>query len=192
MTPRKFALAMLAGASFLSACGDPQSLLARLPTVADVYTIFALSGTPASYPSGINTYVRAAVRVDGNAAFDVAFDLDSAGHVVVYPVQKVVSSPGGSRHVGLRKVPGPFGAVTIAPEGTYADSAIVLSDSTQVVVVQSVRNGGNDVCQFDISPYIYAKMSVDSVVVSTRTIFVQTVLDPNCGFRSFEAGIPAK
>ena len=191
MTPRKFALALVASASVLTACGDSQLLQASLPTVQDAYILFALTGTPAAYPSGLNTYVRSAVRVDGNANFDVAFDIDSAGRAVLYPVQKIVSSLSSARHVGLRKVSGTFENVTIAPSGTYADSTIVASEG-DIVVVQAARNGAGDACQYDISPYIYTKMLVDSIAVDTRTIVLQTVLDPNCGFRSFESGIPAK
>jgi hypothetical protein len=191
MTPRKFALALIASASVLTACGDPALLRASLPTVEDVYTVFALTGTPAAYPSGLNTYVRAAVRVDGNANFDVAFDVDDTGHAILYPVQKIVSQLGGSRKVGLRKVSGGFSDVTLAPTGTYADSVIVAAPG-DIVIVQAQRNGSGDVCQFDISPYIYTKVLVDSIAVDTRTVVLQTVMDPNCGFRSFEAGIPTR
>ncbi|HEY0241541.1 MAG TPA: hypothetical protein VGC52_02650 [Gemmatimonadaceae bacterium] len=191
MTSRKLALAMVASAAILTACDDPDLLRASLPTVEDVYTVFALTGTPAAYPSGINTYVRAAVRVDGSGNFDVAFDIDNQGRAILYPVQKIVSSLSGTRRVGLRKVTGPFDSVTIAPTGTYADSVIVASQG-DIVVVQSIRNGSGDACQFDISPYIYTKMLVDSIAADTRTIKVQAVLDPNCGFRSFESGIPSR
>ena len=191
MTPRKFALALVASASILTACDDPDLLRASLPTVQDVYTVFALTGTPAQYPSGINTYVRAAVRVDGNANFDVAFDLDPQGRAIIYPVQKVVSSLSSTRRVGLRRVTGEFDDITIAPSGTYADSTIVAS-AGDIIVVQAQRNGAGDACQFDISPYIYTKMLVDSIATDTRTVIVQTVLDPNCGFRSFETGIPSR
>lgn len=191
MNPRRLALALIASASVLSACGDPASLRAALPTVQDVYTVFALTGTPAAYPSGINTYIRSAMRVDGNGNFDVAFDLDAAGRVIVLPVQKVVSLLSGTRKVGIRKVAGTFAEVTLAPSGTYADSVVVASRG-DIVVVQAVRNGSGDACQFNISPYIYTKMLIDSVAMATRTIVVQTVLDPNCGFRSFESGVPAK
>jgi len=189
MSPRKFALAIVASALVLTACGNPQGIIAQLPTVTDAYTVFALSGTPASFPSGINTYVRSAVRVDGNANFDVAFDLDATNHVLVYPVQKVVTSISVARQVGLKKVAGTFDAVTIAPTGTYLDSTVV-AGAGDVIVLQAVRNGANDACQFDISPYIYTKLVIDSVVVPSRSIFVKAVLDPNCGFRSFESGIP--
>jgi hypothetical protein len=191
MTPRKFALALIASASVLTACDDPALLRASLPTVQDVYTVFALTGTPAAYPSGLNTYVRAAVRVDGNANFDVAFDIDDTGHAILYPVQKIVSQLGSARKVGLRKVSGGFDDVTSAPTGTYADSIVVASPG-DIVIVQAARNGSGDACQFDISPYIYTKVLVDSIAVDTRTVVLQTVMDPNCGFRSFEAGIPSR
>ena len=191
MTPRKLALALVACASILTACDDPNLLEAQLPTVTDIYDVFALSGTPAAYPSGINTYIRSTVRVDGNANFDVAFDLDAQGSVLVYPVQKVVSSLTSTRRVGLRKVAGSFESVDLAPSGTYADSVLVAAPG-EVIVVQSVRNGVNDACQFNISPFIYTKLTVDSVATSSRTIRVSTVLDPNCGFRSFESGIPSR
>ena len=191
MTSRKFALAIVASAAILTACDDPDLLRASLPTVEDEYTVFALTGTPAAYPSGINTYVRAALRVDGSANFDVAFDIDDQGRALLYPVQKIVSSLSGTRRVGLRKVAGTFESVTEAPSGTYADSVIVATKG-DVVVVQSVRNGSGDACQFDISPYIYTKMLVDSIATDIRTIKIRTVLDPNCGFRSFESGVPSR
>ena len=191
MTSRKFALAILASAAILTACDDPDLLRASLPMVEDEYTVFALTGTPAAYPSGINTYVRAALRVDGSANFDVAFDIDDQGRALLYPVQKIVSSLSGTRRVGLRKVAGTFESVTEAPSGTYADSVIVASKG-DVVVVQSIRNGSGDACQFDISPYIYTKMLVDSIATDIRTIKIKTVLDPNCGFRSFESGVPSR
>ena len=191
MTSRKFALAIVASAAILTACDDPDLLRASRPTVEDEYTVFALTGTPAAYPSGINTYVRAALRVDGSANFDVAFDIDDQGRALLYPVQKIVSSLSGTRRVGLRKVAGTFESVTEAPSGTYADSVIVAAKG-DVVVVQSVRNGSGDACQFDISPYIYTKMPVDSIATDIRTIKIRTVLDPNCGFRSFESGVPSR
>ena len=191
MTSSKLALALVLCAGVLTACDSPNLLQAQLPTAEDTYDVFALTGTPAAYPSGINTYIRSTVRVDGNANFDVAFDIDDAGKVLIHPVQKVVTSLGGNRRVGLRKVDGSFASVTIAPSGTYPDSSVVASPG-EVVVVQSVRNGVGDACQFDISPYVYTKLTVDSLSLVSRAIRVSAVVDPNCGFRSFESGIPTR
>jgi len=187
---KSLALAVVGGVSLLAACGEVENLRATLPTATDAYTVFALSGTPASYPSGINTFVRQAVRVDGNANFDIAFDIDAQGRVVIFPVQRIVSTVAADRRVGLRKVDG-SATVTSAPTGVYADSSVVAAKG-EVVVVEARRNGLGDACQFDISPNIYTRLLITDVVVATRTILVQAVLNPNCGFRSFEDGIPAR
>ena len=77
--------------SGLNACGDPTSLQASLPTTVDTLSVFALSGTPPTYPSGISILARQTVRVDASALFDVALDINAAGNPVIYPVKLVVS-----------------------------------------------------------------------------------------------------
>ena len=190
MKSRLALLATMSAVVVLNACGDPTSLKASVPTFVDTLSVFALSGTPASYPSGISILARQAVRVDGFATFDVALDIDAAGNAIVYPVKLVVNSPGGTRPVGLFKIPSPFEAVLEAPKtGFTSDSSIVLAPG-QTVVIQSAHSGSGDLCQFAISPYIYAKLTVDSVSLASRTLYLREGLDPNCGFRSFASGIP--
>jgi hypothetical protein len=174
----------------LSACSNPTNLKASLPTAVDTLSVFALSGTPPTYPSGISILARQAVRVDGFASFDVALDINAAGKVVIYPVKLVVSSPGGSRPVGLLKQIAVFDSLAAAPNTGYeTDSSLVVAPG-EVVVVQSAHNSSGDLCQFSLSPNIYAKIAVDSVNIASRTLFLRLGLDPNCGFRSFVTGIP--
>jgi hypothetical protein len=186
----------IAGASLaalaLAACDDTNPFGATLPTAEDAYTIFALTGTPPAYPSGLNTAARAATRVDGNANFDVAFDINAEGNAVLYPVKLVVSSIGGDRPVGLRKVDAPFDSVLSAPTGTYQKDSAVVAGRGQVVVVEANRASSGDLCAFNISQNIYTKIVIDSVDVAGRTINIRTVMDPNCGFRSLAEGIPGK
>lgn len=191
MTLSKSALSCIAGILVITACGGTDLMRASLPTARDSYTVFALTGSPVAFPSGINIYFRQAVRVDGNANFDVAFDIDAGGNAVVYPARLIVSSLSGNRPVGIRKVSGTFESVLTAPTGMYVDSLPVIAGKGDVIVVESARNASGDVCQFSISPFIYSKLLIESVVPATRTIVVQAVLNPNCGFRSFEPGIPA-
>src|SRR3954465_12798210 len=104
-------LATLFGVVILSACGDPTSLKATSFTSVDTLSVFALSGTPPAYPSGISIVARQAVLVNGFAGFDVAFDINANGKAVVYPVKLVVTSLNGARPVGLQKVSGTFETV---------------------------------------------------------------------------------
>jgi hypothetical protein len=190
MKARLALLAAMCSALVLSACSDPTNLQANLSTSTDSLTVWALSGTPPSYPSGVSLVGRQVVRVDGFASFDVALDINPDGNAVLYPVKLVVSTPGGTRPVGLQRVPGIFDSVTAAPKtGFEVDSALVLTPG-EVVTIQSPQNGTGEICQFAISPYIYAKIVADSVDLAARTIFVRVAFDPNCGFRSLAAGVP--
>ena len=192
MNLRKTALGPTAAILLFVGCDGTDPFAAQLPTTTDSFTIFALTGTPPAYPSGLNLLSRTPTRVDGNASFDVAFDIDKDGNAIVYPVKLIVSSIGGDRPVGLKKVDAKFADVTEAPSGTYAqDSAVVLAKGG-VVVVEANRGGSGDICSFSLSPNIYSKLSIDSVNVATRTLFVTSVMDPNCGFRSFLEGVPSK
>jgi hypothetical protein len=192
MKLRKSIAGAAVAALALAACDDTNPFGATLPTVEDSYTIFALTGTPPAYPSGLNTAARAAVRVDGNASFDVAFDINAEGNAVLYPVKLVVSQIGGDRPVGLRKVAAAFDSVTSAPTGTYPTDSAVVAGKGEVIVVEAFRGTGGDICAFNITQNIYTKILIDSIDLVGRTINIKTVMDPNCGFRSFAAGIPEK
>ncbi len=190
MKARLALLATMCVVTVLSACGNVASLKATIPTYVDTLSLWSLSGTPPSYPSGISITSRQIVRVDGFAGFDIALDINASGKAVVYPVKLVVAIPGGSRPVGLERVSAPFEDVLEAPKTGYeTDSALVMAPG-EVVAVQSPHNGSGDICQFAISPNIYAKITVDSVNLASRVIYLRMGFDPNCGFRSFATGIP--
>jgi hypothetical protein len=190
MKARLVLLATMSVVVGLNACGDPTNLQASGINSVDTLSVFALSGTPPSYPSGLNALARQPVRVDGNANFDVAFDIDGSGNAVVYPVKLVVSLPGGSRVVGMQTLATVFDSVTSAPKSGYqTDTAVVLAPGN-TLVLQSQHNFSGDLCQFAINGNIFAKVAVDSVDLASRTLFLRLGLDPNCGFRSFVEGLP--
>jgi hypothetical protein len=190
MKARLALLATMCVVTVLNACGNVASVTATIPTYVDTLSLWSLSGTPPSYPSGISITTRQIVRVDGFASFDVAFDIDANGKTVIYPVKLIVAVPGGSRPVGLQRVTGPFENVLEAPKTGYeTDSAFVMVPG-EVVAVESPHNGSGDICQLSISPNVYAKIAVDSVNLASRVIYLRMGFDPNCGFRSFATGIP--
>jgi hypothetical protein len=190
MKVRLAILAAMCLAVMLNACGDPTSLQATNLTTTDTLSVFALSGTPPLYPSGISILAGQAIPVDGSALFDVAFDLDASGNAVVYPPKLVVNSLGGSRAVGLLKVAGSFESVLEAPKTGFDTDVPVTLTPGETVVMQSAHNFGSDICQFAITPYIYAKVTFDSVNVANRLLYLRMGVDPNCGFRSFASGVP--
>ncbi|HEX3533282.1 MAG TPA: hypothetical protein VHT23_03610 [Gemmatimonadaceae bacterium] len=190
MKARLALLATMCVVTVLNACGNIASVKATIPTYVDTLSLWSLSGTPPSYPSAISITTRQIVLVDGFAGFDIALDIDANGRTVVYPVKLVVAVPGGTRAVGLERVSGSFENVLEAPKtGFETDSALVMAPG-EVVAIESPHNGSGDICQFSISPNIYAKITVDSVNLASRVIYLRMGFDPNCGFRSFAAGIP--
>jgi len=183
-------LGTLCIAAGLSACGDPVELKATAPTTTDTLTVYALAGSPPSFPSALAIPSRQAVRVDGFGAFDVAFDINGAGQAVLYPLNLVVTVPGGGRAIGLQKVPGAFDDVAAAPRSGYVkDSALVVSPG-EVVAIEAQHNRQGDVCVFQLSPFVYAKITIDRIDLAARTLTFRLVTSLNCGFRSFAPGIP--
>ncbi|HJP85797.1 MAG TPA: hypothetical protein VJ852_07395 [Gemmatimonadaceae bacterium] len=189
MKARIAIIAAVLTAALMNACGDPTGLKASLLNSVDTLSVFALSGTPPNYPSGVAFLSRQPVHVDGFAQFDVAFDINADGNTVIYPVKLVVASA-GQRPVALQRVGLPFDQVTEAPKTGYESDSALVAMPGETIVVQSAHNASADLCQFALNPNIYAKISVDSVNLSSRTIYFKMGLDPNCGFRSFAEGLP--
>jgi len=189
-----FGLASVAALG-LSACNDPNSTSTIIPVVADTLTVFALTGTPPSFPSAFLASSGAVTRADGSFNFDIAFDIDASNKVIVYP-QKLVGVPcvvgalncggaAGAKPVGLQRVTVAFDSLLRAPGSGYQfDSTFALTPGEALVMqVQSASE-----CQFSISTIMYSKIVVDSINPSRRAIFFRSVNDPNCGFRNLVAG----
>lgn len=174
------------------------TLLARVDTV----TVFALNGTPAVLPSGVNiaagqlsgdTVIMrpTAVPSDGSTVFDFAVDIDAAGAAVIYPAPLVVRS--ATRRVGLQKSTATFDALTQAPSGGYGyDSVSVSLGASDVLVVQAQRAGFGERCAerttYGYDPVLYAKAQVISINTAERSVKLRMVLNPNCGFRGLNPG----
>ena len=190
MKLRIVALGVLGAAIVASACTNPINLQASDIVSIDTLTVSALSGTSPSLPSAVDLFTRQPVVVDGSAQFDVAFDILSANQVRVIPVRLVVTSLSGVRLVGLKTAPGTFDALSAAPSGTYQQDSSLTVAPGDIVVFQTTRSLAGEFCQFAISPFIYAKLSVISIDPAARTIQFQLGADPNCGFRSLQPGLP--
>jgi hypothetical protein len=183
----------------LAACSDPNQAITPSTVVADTLTVFALTGTSPSFPSGYLAASGAVTRADGNFNFDVAFDIDAARNIVVYP-QKLVGVPCvvgalncggalGAKPVGLQRITVPFDSLTRAPASNYVfDSSFVVTPGQGLVMqVQSSAD-----CSFSISSILYTKFVVDSIDAARRAIYFRAVHDPNCGYRTLIPGAVPK
>lgn len=94
------------------------------------------------------------------------------------------------RDVGLLKGTGSFDAIERAPTFGYVPDKSLSLAPGEVAILQTTRNTGTDVCTYGLSPYIFAKIGIDSVNLKDRSIYFKSTVNPNCGFLSFKAGIP--
>lgn len=179
---------LLLPASLLTACGEPLRIQATETVISTNFELHAFSVAPPTYNSAILTAFAEPRPVTAAGAFDVALDLDDEGRILVMPVSTVVTPLLGATRVGLRHAGGSYDAVLSAPTGEYVRDSVFTIVPGEVVVIEADRSA--DLCGFAISPFIYSKLSVLSVNEATGAIAVRFTVDPNCGFRSFEEGIP--
>lgn len=172
----------------VAACSDPFKVTAQYTNAAFAFSLYGLSGSgPANAPAALDFGSLSAVRVDGSFGFDVAFDFDGTGKIRVIPQRLVGASVSGARTVGLQRVTGVYESVLLAPtRGWVFDSTLSVLPG-EVVVVRLTSSG----CVYQLSSELYAKFVVDSVKAG-GLIFGRGVSNPNCGFKSFEDGIPTK
>ena len=182
--------ALLAGAllvtASLVACEDPFELKADRETFPLGFEVWAVNGSPDEFPSALNVPSATLVRPDASGNFDIAFDVDGDGKLLVVPMRLVVTPLLGARAVNFIEVPALFEQVLSAPaDGWTGDSTIVL-DVGEVFLVRVFAQQ----CQFQLRQYVHAKFVVDSILPAERRARLRGRLNPNCGFRSFQEGIP--
>ena len=186
-------LALSICATAAAACGDPFAVKAPYQTVTDSFAISALTRTPSTSRAlwRIADFVR--YRLDSvGAQFDLGFDIDASGRVLVYPARTIAKPPPGSsvvpQLVGLLASSAVYASVDQAPQSGYTlDTAIVVTRGQTVFVRSSSsfcatqRTGGT---------LLYAKFIVDSINPVTRELLIRTTIQPSCNFRSFATGVP--
>ena len=191
-----------AAALVLAACDDPFAVKPQLDVATDTLAVYAINNSAGSYYSGVEVVtidqdgeigpevVPILFESGGGARdFDVALDITPEGKAIVYPVRLLV--PGSAtRPVGLLATDSTFDEVRSAPRGEYSSDAPVVLGEGEVVIIESPSQS----CAFSVNSKgsnYYAKLVVDSIRTEpVERIFVRVTSDPNCGFRSFEPGLP--
>lgn len=186
-------LALTLCALVAASCGDPFQIRAPFETVSDSFAIRAVTGTPASSPSLWRMAQFRRYRLDSiGSQFDLGFDLDANGRIVVHPARTIAVPPPGTLAtpplVSLQASTTPYADADRAPEtGWINDSSIVVTRG-QTVFVRS----NSDFCatQGTGGTLLYAKFIVDSVNPVTRELLVRSTIQPSCNFRSLAPGVP--
>ena len=180
-----------------AACSDPFQPVAQFDTSADALVVFALTGASPQLPSGVEltgpTAVRPGVTTQNElgalitrATFDVAFNIDAAGRVQLYPPRTLLSSNVASRRVGFRRVTTPFDSLRAAPTGGFRYDSVFTVAAGETIVIESQAGSCSTTTP------LTAKLVVDSVSVASRALFVRVRSNPNCGFRSLLPGRPER
>ncbi|HEV8381641.1 MAG TPA: hypothetical protein VGJ80_01025 [Gemmatimonadales bacterium] len=188
---RYFILASLVCAALaaVAACGPPLGLPGAFITnkVDSAVSLYALTGTPVSQPSGYSIGAGQVVRTEQGMPFDFAFDIDTAGRAVLLPTGALKLG----RQSGLQSSAVDFDSIKIAPTGGYN------LDSAQVVGVDSVviLHSSGVTCSFNLPAFYYAKLRVVAIDTSStsgngRRIVFDILNDHNCGYRGLEPGLP--
>jgi len=174
-----------------AACGGGSSLLspASIENVTRSFSVYALTGTsnalPAAYKFTTESLERPQVLSSGAINFDVAFDITTDGRVRVLPAKFVVPlPPAGAPVIGLQKMSVAFDVLARAPStGFQTDSAVTVGIGETYTI--QLKNSG---CTFR-EPF-YAKITVDSIVVSQRRVVLRSLVNRNCGFFALTNGLP--
>jgi hypothetical protein len=183
---RTLVLAAAAAVIGLVACEDPFAPVADSPTLDASIEVWALTGSPANYPTVHLVPQRLTVRPDAAASFDLGFDIDADGRLLVLPVSDVVSSTLGDRRIGIIRTSEIYNTIVEAPRTGWIYDSTLAVNVGQVFIVRVQTQ----FCQGRLQGEVYAKYMVDSVIPAERRIRLSGRVNPNCGFRSFLSGIP--
>ena len=174
------------GALGSAACDDPFAPRATTQVRTDSFVVFAVSQTPITAPAAFNIVFFTTLRLEPTYGFDLVFDLDENGKVVLIPVRLVGGAVTSARQVGLQRITGSYDEVTRAPTSGYQYDSTLTLDIGEGALVE-LRT---DICQFQASQLVYAKLQIKGINPVARTINFRITYDPNCGFRSFLPGVP--
>jgi hypothetical protein len=177
------AMATLAG---VTACDDPFKVKASYENGSQAFQVYAMTGSATNLSSALLLPVRSVTRVDGTFAFDVAFDLNSAGNVVLIPVSVLGQSPSGARAVGIATNLGSYAQILEAPTSGYTYDSTTVVTKGQAFVIKAQETA----CSSSFTPYQYAKAVIDSIDMTKRTMIGHVTINLNCGFRSLRDGLP--
>lgn len=168
------------------ACDDPFAPRADALNFATGVEVWALTGAPTSYPTVILVPQALTVRPDAGGSFDIGFDIDPDGRLLVVPMSKIAVPLSGARSIGIIRTGDVFNTILEAPRSGWVFDSTLSVNVGQTFLVRVTTL----FCNGEFRNEVYAKYHVDSVIPAERRIRLTGFVNPNCGFRSFATGIP--
>ncbi len=177
------ALVALAVSAAIAACNDPFALPpANLAPIRDTLRLWAISGTPIDQPSAFDMLLQHVARTDRTSSFDFAFDIQVDSLHDTTAVLLPRGALGLNRDGGIQLTTTPYDSITTAPNTGYTQGDPVAIKLGTVVLAASRAQ----TCNFGYIYPLYMKLVVTAVDMTARTVTFNTLLDPNCGYRSLE------
>jgi hypothetical protein len=187
--PAARVLAFLALAAAFTACKGFTAIDPSFQNVTADDTVFAINNGPANSPNSINFFQGFVSRADQGFAFDIAFDIDENGNVILIPARALSTTFATPYTVALQRVDGPFETILAAPKDGYRPDTAMTVSVGQTVVAESQDIFGT--CAFALKGQsYYSKIVINEVDPALRRIVFTVTVDRNCGFHSFEPGLP--
>jgi len=177
----------LVGVAAIYGCDGPTTPTAQFDNVNVKLIVYAMNGTPVLLPSAVAVRFGRTAYVDATFAFDLAFDIDDTGAVVVYTQQRVASQLVATHRVGLQTSELGFAAADRAPTSGYAYDSLLTLPIGKTFFAEVLEQGCINTF---LGPTVKAKFAVDSVNLTTRAIHLSALTNPNCGFKSLVPGEP--
>jgi len=177
----------------VSACGGGTTLPpASIPVAQQQITLYAITGTPVTTPSGYNMVNLAEVRTYLSNNFDFVLDIgiDSTFGIGNKGDTVIVLLPRGAvgflEDGGLQWTAVSFDSVALAPVNGYEQAKPTRVRQGDVVLATSRKQTCDDGSRHPR----YAKMEIQAVDLVARSAVILVVIDPNCGYRGLKSGIP--
>lgn len=188
LAPACLVVGAIACALVTGACDSPLAA-GSTELASQAFFVHALTGASQSASTALSFPAHAVARVDATYQFDVAFDIDGNGNVILLPPEMVGQNPSGNRLVGIQKGLGTYDSLTAAPLTGYTIDSVTVVARGQAVAVQAQE----PVCLTSnpIAPYLYGKIVIDSIDVVGRGIYGRALIGGDCGYRQLIAGFPA-
>jgi hypothetical protein len=171
-----------------AACKGLTQIDPSFQNVTATDTVYALNGGPPNSPNAINFFQGLTDRADQGFGFDVAFDLDVNGNVIVIPSRALATAFSNPYSVGLQKATGSFESIAAAPKDGYrADTSMTVAIGQTLLIESHDFN----VCYTALKGQSYfTKLVVTDVDTAQRRIAFTVTVNRNCGFHSFAPGLP--